>query len=140
MTRVFNLFIPLPSFINELSPTLAREAMTQISNAVRIHKLNMVTSFSTATGFTGTVGILIWSKALLEEGVPLESNRRYDWIFQIRKSWGDLNPTECIFSFTAIIISIIASVVFFSNFMEYRSLQRFQVLYFSKLERIATTR
>jgi len=140
MTRVFNLCVPLPDFISDLSPRLAREAMNQVSNALRIHKLHMVISFSIATGFTGTVGMLIWSKETTEQERLLEVQRRNDWVLRIGRRLGKFNRTEDIFSCIAIIISITASIVFFSNFMAYRSLRSFQVLYFSKLEKIATTR
>lgn len=140
MTRVFNLCVPLPDFISDLSPRLAREAMNQVSNALRTHRLHMVISFSTATGFTGTVGMLIWSKEPTEEERLLAVQRGDDWLLRFRRRLGKFNRTEDIFSCTAIIISITASVVFFSNFMAYRSLKGFQVLYFSKLEKIATTR
>lgn len=139
MTRVFNLCVPLPDFISDLSPRLAREAMNQVSNALRTHRLHMVISFSTATGFTGTVGMLIWSKEPTDHDLFLEAQRRNDWVLRIGRRLSKFNRTEDIFSCTAIIISITASVIFFSNFLAYRSLKRFQFLYFSKLEKIATT-
>ena len=140
MTRVFNLCVPLPTFISDLSPRLAREAMSQVSNALRIHKLHMVISSSIATGFTGTIGMLIWNKEPTEQERLLEVQRRGGLVLRILGRLGKFNRTEDIFSCIAIIISITASVFFFSNFMAYRSLRGFQVLYFSNLEKIATTR
>ncbi len=138
MVGVFNLSIPIPNFINDLSPQLAREAMQQISNAQRIHKLHMAISSATTIGSTGVVGFLVWNRELTTEDRRLEEQKRDGWVFWLARRAHKLSPKEDLFSCVAIIVSITASIIFFSNFMGYRSLQNLRTLHFPKLEKIAT--
>lgn len=138
MTSVFNLCIPIPKFINNLSPQLAREAMKQISNAQRIQKLHMAISSVVAIGSVGVVGFLIWKRELTAEERRLEEQSRDGWVLWLARRAHKLSPKEDLFSCVAIITSITASLIFFSNFMEYRSLQKLLVIHFPKLEKIAT--
>lgn len=138
MVGVFNLCIPIPNFINDLSPQLAREAMKQISNAQRIHKLHMAISSAATIVSVGVVGFLIWNRELTTEDRRLEEQRRDGWVLCLARRAHKLSPKEDLFSCIAIIVSITASIIFFSNFMRYRSLQNLRTLHFPKLEKIAT--
>lgn len=138
MVGVFNLCIPIPNFINDLSPQLAREAMKQISNAQRIHKLHMAISSAATIVSVGVVGFLIWNRELTTEDRRLEEQRRDGWVLWLARRAHKLSPKEDLFSCIAIIVSITASIIFFSNFMRYRSLQNLRTLHFPKLEKIAT--
>ena len=137
MVGVFNLCIPIPNFINNLSPQLAREAMKQIFNAQRIHKLHMAISSATTIVSVGVVGFLIWNRELTTEDRRLEEQRRDGWVLWLARRAHKLSPKEDLFSCIAIITNITASLIFFSNFIEYRSLQKLLVIHFPKLEKIA---
>ena len=138
MVGVFNLCIPIPKFINDLGPQLAREAMKQISNAQRIQKIHMAISSVIAIGSVGVVGFLILNRELITEERRLEEQRRDGWVLWLARRSHKLNPKEDLFSCVAVIASITASIIFFSNFMGYRSLQNLRTVHFPKLEKIAT--